>query len=245
MYRPGLDSANTATRALAMSAVGAGSTHSGWLSFPTWKISNRGMLTHIVVSGSESRICLIRYSVRACFKFGVLSPLTACSSKFQQLSNSAAQTRLSKMGQFALGSCHRLVGHVERQRGVYMSKQLTSPSRRFDSRVETPESVYIYWRCFGRDDIGRVRNLCVGGLFIETRKPRPIGADAELNFLVQEGQIRANAVIRYMKPGEGLGMRFTSLRDEDRLRLATLMNRFLRSQRQRSSLITPERVAAV
>jgi hypothetical protein len=65
----------------------------------------------------------------------------------------------------------------------------------------------------------------MGGLFIETDTPPVAGMSAELDFLVQGGQIRAEAVVRHAEPGRGLGLRFTAVRNEDRLRLAELMNR--------------------
>jgi hypothetical protein len=68
-------------------------------------------------------------------------------------------------------------------------------------------------------------NLGVGGLFIETRKPTVVGTKARLEFLVQEGQIRADAVVRHVQAGHGLGLKFTALSDGDRPRLAALMNR--------------------
>jgi hypothetical protein len=52
-----------------------------------------------------------------------------------------------------------------------------------------------------------------------------VGAKTSLHFLVEEGQIRAAAVVRHVKPGRGLGLEFTAVRDEDRPRLADLMKR--------------------
>jgi hypothetical protein len=67
----------------------------------------------------------------------------------------------------------------------------------------------------------------MGGLFIDT--PPVAGMSAKLHFLVQEGQIRADAVARHAEPGRGLGLRFTAVRNEDRLRPAELMKRLRRS----------------
>jgi hypothetical protein len=50
-----------------------------------------------------------------------------------------------------------------------------------------------------------INRLSPGGLFIETRKPRVIGATTQVEFLVQEGQIRAGAVVRHGNPGRGVG----------------------------------------
>ena len=101
----------------------------------------------------------------------------------------------------------------------------SSHSKRFSSRVETPGSVYVYWGSVGYDDTSRVRDLSSGGLFVQTRKSRAVGVKTNVHFLVEEGQIRAEAVVRHVKPGRGLGLEFTAVREEDRPRLADLMKR--------------------
>ena len=106
-----------------------------------------------------------------------------------------------------------------------MLQQPVSFSRRHTSRVETPDGVWVYWGCGRRDDTSRVRNLSVGGLFVETREPNVVGASARLEFLVQEGAIRAEAVVRHVASGRGLGLKFTAIRDEDCAHLAALLNR--------------------
>ena len=107
-----------------------------------------------------------------------------------------------------------------------MSKQiLLPPSRRSTSRINTPEGVWVFWRCNERDDTSRVGNLSLGGLFVETGKPKPVGSTVKLDFLVQEGQIRAEAIVQRADPGRGLGLKFTAINDGDRSRMAALMNR--------------------
>jgi len=112
-----------------------------------------------------------------------------------------------------------------RRRWWHMLQQAVFHSRRFTSRVETREGVWVDWRCIGREDISRVRNLSLGGLFVETPKPRGVGLTAKLEFLVQEGQIRADAVVRRAEPGGGLAMKFTAVSEEDRPRLEALISR--------------------
>ena len=97
------------------------------------------------------------------------------------------------------------------------------------SRVEAAGDVYVYWRSAGEEDVAPVRNLSMGGLFIETDARKVPGVSANLHFLVQEGQIRADAVVRHAKPGCGLGLRFTAVLNEDRKCLAELMTRLRRS----------------
>jgi hypothetical protein len=62
-------------------------------------------------------------------------------------------------------------------------------------------------------------------LFVETEEVRDVGATIRLDFLVQEGQIRAKAVVRHIKPGNGLGLKFIELAAEDGPRLAALVSR--------------------
>ena len=106
-----------------------------------------------------------------------------------------------------------------------MLQQKASPSRRLNSRIETPEGVWVYWRCNERDETARVRDVSLGGLFVETAKPRAVGSTAKVDFLVPEGQIRADVVVRRVEPGCGLGLKFTALSDEDRPRFVTLLSR--------------------
>ncbi len=83
----------------------------------------------------------------------------------------------------------------------------------------------MYWQCQRREDVSRVRDMSMGGLFIETPEPKAEGVLTRLNFLVQEGQIRADAVVRHAKPGVGLGLKFTALSEQDRPKLAALLTR--------------------
>jgi len=103
--------------------------------------------------------------------------------------------------------------------------QVSSPFRRSTSRVEVSEGVWVYWRCDGREDVLRVRNLSLGGLFVETSEIRRVGIKANLDFLVQEGTIRADALVRHARAASGLGLKFLAVREADRPRLASLVTR--------------------
>ena len=97
--------------------------------------------------------------------------------------------------------------------------------RRFSSRVEPKNDVWVYWEGSGDRDLSRVKDLSIGGLFIQTPRPKRIGSTTSLHFLVQEGQIRADAVVRHVKPGGGLGLQFQAVNEKDRHNLAALMRR--------------------
>jgi hypothetical protein len=101
--------------------------------------------------------------------------------------------------------------------------------------------VWAIWRCGQTEDTSRVRDLSVGGLFIETRKVCPIDATVELHFLVQDGEIRANASVRYVKVGSGLGLQFETVRSEDRARFAEMVKRLM--QAESPATLTPKVLA--
>jgi len=109
------------------------------------------------------------------------------------------------------------------------------PSRRHYPRVETPHGVWVYWHCKELQDTSRVRDLSIRGLFVQTERARDVDGSIRLDFLVQEGQIRAEAVVRHVKPGSGLGLKFTALTEEDGPRLAALMTRLRSLPRSRTN----------
>jgi hypothetical protein len=103
-------------------------------------------------------------------------------------------------------------------------------SRRALTRLLASEDIWVCWRCNGRDDVSRVLDISIDGLFIQTPHLKvKEGMSAQLDFLVQEGQIKADAVVRHVTGGSGLGLRFIALAEQDRQRLKALLSR-LRSQ---------------
>lgn len=106
-----------------------------------------------------------------------------------------------------------------------MLQKTIAPSRRFNSRIAAADQLWVCWQSNGRDDISRVRDISLGGLFVQTSTLRKIGTPAKLDFLVPEGQIRADAVVRHISPGYGLGLKFTAVTEADRCHLAALMRR--------------------
>jgi len=98
-------------------------------------------------------------------------------------------------------------------------------SRRLSSRVQIPDGVWACWRCGEAEDIVRVSDLSVGGLFLSTPVPQPVGVKAQLHFLVQEGNIRVEAEVRHLAPSGGIGLKFTAISDQDCPNLVALLNR--------------------
>lgn len=103
--------------------------------------------------------------------------------------------------------------------------QTGSYFRRRTSRVQAGEWVYAFWSCGGLDGLSHVRDLSLGGLFIESPLHENLDASVMLHFLVDEGQIRANAVVRHVRAGKGLGLKLIAINDQDCQRLAGLIRR--------------------
>ena len=103
-------------------------------------------------------------------------------------------------------------------------------SRRSLSRLQASQDIWVCWQCNGFDDFSRVLDISPQGLFLESAHPKiAVGTPTKLDFLVEEGRIRADAVVRHVKRGSGLGLKFTAVPDADSVRLKTLIARMARS----------------
>jgi hypothetical protein len=104
--------------------------------------------------------------------------------------------------------------------------QKPSYSRRALTRIPASEDIWVCWRCNGRDDVSRVLDISVEGLFIQTpHQAVKEGMPTKLDFLVQEGRIKADAVVRHVKRGSGLGLKFLAVADDDRSRFKAVLTR--------------------
>ena len=106
-----------------------------------------------------------------------------------------------------------------------MLKAAANASRRCESRIEISDGVWILWCCSGREMVSTVQNISPGGLFVECANPRPFGARAEVYFLVPEGKIAGEAVVKHSQNGRGIGLRLTRILETDHLRMVGLISR--------------------
>jgi len=100
-------------------------------------------------------------------------------------------------------------------------------SRRHHKRVETPNGIWVFWRCGRAEDTSRIRDLSVGGVFVETAKSLPIDSTVDLHFLVEDGGILAKASVRYVLPGVGIGLQFKNVRIEDQPSFTAMIRRII------------------
>lgn len=95
-------------------------------------------------------------------------------------------------------------------------------------RVETSNGVWVVWGRNRRErpeDTSRVRNLSADGLFIETRKTCPVGSTVALDFLVEDGAIRATANVRHLIPRVGMGLKLQTIRGDDQAQFVKMITR--------------------
>lgn len=91
------------------------------------------------------------------------------------------------------------------------------PRARMVTQINCPELLTLAYS----------RDVSVGGMFIETRQPLPIGTRLNLRFHIEENTpiVAAEAVVAYEVVGLGMGVRFWWIALEDRQRIADYVAR--------------------
>lgn len=89
------------------------------------------------------------------------------------------------------------------------------PGRRRATRILIGCDLWVYWESLPHRDVSRVRDLSAAGLFLETPHRQAKGDCLCLHFLVQEGQIRLEALVRHIFPSQGLGLKLQAVVPRD------------------------------
>jgi len=144
--------------------------------------------------------------VRICIKnYPAYLQVFLCGAKvFARLSQFAAPAIVS------LALC-RVVSHLNRAvnssrpEGIRGSSTVgTSLFQKNELTSGNPRPCVGLLRCAGWEDVSRVCDLSVGGLFLSTPVPRQLGERARLDFLVPEGQIAPrplSSIVFQWRPG--------------------------------------------
>lgn len=96
-------------------------------------------------------------------------------------------------------------------------------------RVSLPKGALVAWEHAGKRKVSSVSVLALGGLFISTPDPPPVGDVIKLVFEVPGGEVRARATVCDSQPGKGMGIQFTSMTQDARARLSRLMDALTRA----------------
>ena len=105
-----------------------------------------------------------------------------------------------------------------------MPPDTNTPKRRY-VRVSLPAGMPVAWQHLGGRGVSRVATLGLGGLFIATPFPAPVGTLLKLVFDVPGGEVRARATVKNVKEGQGMAVAFISMESEDRARLNQLVKK--------------------
>jgi len=106
-----------------------------------------------------------------------------------------------------------------------MPDKSSKTDRRY-SRIATPKGVWVAWQEGARQEVSRVQDLNIGGLFVATENPSAVGKIITILLSVPEGEIRGRAVVRNVT-SKGMGIEFVELREQDSTRLHMLIARLL------------------
>lgn len=101
---------------------------------------------------------------------------------------------------------------------------MTAPNatRRYP-RVKSPKGLHVGWQSSTQKFVSSVETLGLGGMFIRTKEPPPAGTTLQLLIDIAGGGVRARAVVKNIKPGEGMGVDIVSMNPEDRARLSNFV----------------------
>ena len=108
-----------------------------------------------------------------------------------------------------------------------MTEEVPRQERRYP-RISLPKGMYVVWHGGDLQLFSRVRTLGRRGLFISVANPPPVGTKLRLAFEVSGGNVQAEAIVRNIVRGDGMGVEFTKLRLKDRILLDQLLKRLLR-----------------
>src|SRR6266852_1814522 len=108
-----------------------------------------------------------------------------------------------------------------------MPKETPSEARRHQ-RISLPKGMSVTWYGGGQQQVSRVKTLSIGGLFLCGSITQRVGTDLTLVFEVPGGVILAEAVVRNIVPGEGMGVEFTKMNRQSQALLQELLKRLLR-----------------
>jgi len=95
-------------------------------------------------------------------------------------------------------------------------------------RISLPQGMSVTWYGSGQQQVSRVKTLSAGGLFLCGPITLRVGTGLTLVFEVPGGMVLADAVVRNVVPGEGMGVEFTKMNPQNRILLEGLLTRLLR-----------------
>jgi hypothetical protein len=103
-----------------------------------------------------------------------------------------------------------------------MTLESTREKRRY-CRVEMSKGMRVAWEGSSQRFVSQVFDLSLGGIFIPTADPPPVGTSVKLVFEVSGRSIRARAIVRRSVSGVGIGIEFVAMGYQERGQLVRLL----------------------
>src|SRR5258708_21045153 len=91
-----------------------------------------------------------------------------------------------------------------------MTEKASRQERRY-RRISLPKGMFVAWHGGDLQLFSRVRTIAMGGLLIAAPNPPPVGTTLRLAFEGPAGNVRAEAILRRIVPGEGMGVEVTKI----------------------------------
>ena len=112
--------------------------------------------------------------------------------------------------------------------------ETTFEKQRKYSRHKAPKGMFVGWRSGGKTMVSRADVVGMGGLFLHTANPLPLGAVVELVFDLKTGEVRARAVVRDSSDGKGMGVQFVQMETTARARLNSFLMQHVSAEAENS-----------
>jgi PilZ domain len=93
-------------------------------------------------------------------------------------------------------------------------------------RHKAPKGMFIGWEAGGHRAVSRAETIGLGGLFLHTPNPLPLGTMIQLLFDLKAGEVRARAIVRYSSSGKGMGVQIVQMQPGDRARLYQFLQNY-------------------
>jgi hypothetical protein len=103
-------------------------------------------------------------------------------------------------------------------------------------RVKPPAGTVVAWEAGILRTVSHLESLALGGFFIRTPQPPPVRSFLKLLLNAPVvGEVRAQAVVRRVAPGRGMGVEIVAMGQEDRARLSHFLRPLLGAECEASA----------
>ena len=111
----------------------------------------------------------------------------------------------------------------------FVAIEWPSKDRRKHPRVHATKELTVVWRTGALQGVSRLGTVSLGGIFLKTAQPAPVGSMVDLLIVDSPGnEVPARAIVCNTRSG-GMGVKFFRMLPEDRSRLNKFLNEQLKA----------------